>query len=234
MNTFNTRRYEMLVRVRDFGLSHSDLFPPSEKGGEAFAQVTAAVSALTEHAVAQISSTGTTARALPRAALRNELDAIGLTARALAIDTPGLDEPFRLPRRGGDQALLSAARVFLHEATPLAADFVRHAMPADFLTRLTARIVELEGAIRQQESGKDTHVSAKVGIEEAFASGIAAARRLDAIVGNRLRDDAVTKAVWARTRRVGYRAGRGKSDAAMPGSLATPSPPSPAAAAEST
>jgi hypothetical protein len=132
MDTFNTRRYEMLVRVRDFGLAHSDLFPPSEKGGEAFAQVTAAVAALSENAAAQISGDGTTTREIARAALRNELDAIAMTARALAIDRPGLGDQFWLPRRGGDQTLLSAARAFLREAVPLEAEFVRHAMPADF------------------------------------------------------------------------------------------------------
>jgi hypothetical protein len=233
MDTFNTRRYEMLVRVRDFGLSHSDLFPPSEKGGEAFAQVTAAVAALSEHAAAQISGPGTTTREIARAALRNELDALGMTARALAIDRPGMDDHFWLPRRGGDQTLLSAGRAFLREAMPLEAEFVRHAMPADFLTQLKARIAKLEEAIQEQQSGRNRHVSAKVGIEEALASGIGAARRLDAIVRNRLRDDAMTKAVWTRARRVGYPGRRAKSEPAgsatsLASPAASPGVPSPA------
>ena len=109
------------------------------------------------------------------------------------------------------------------EATPLEAEFVGNAMAADFLSRLKARIADLEEAIRDQESGKDTHLSALVGIEGALASGTAAARRLDAIVGNRLRDDAVAKAVWARTRRVGYRGPRGKNEPATP--VTSPAPP---------
>ena len=184
--------------------------------------MTAAVAALSEHAAAQISGGGTTTREIARGALRNELDAIGMTARALAIDRPGLDDQFWLPRRGGDQTLLSAARAFLREAMPLEAEFVRHAMPADFLTQLKARIAELEEAIQEQESGKNRHVSARVGIEEALASGIEAAGRLDAIVRNRLRDDAVTKAVWARTRRVGYRGSRAKVLPASSSSVPSP------------
>lgn len=29
MNRFDLRRYEMLVRVRDFGIEHADVFPAS-------------------------------------------------------------------------------------------------------------------------------------------------------------------------------------------------------------
>jgi hypothetical protein len=35
MNSFDMRRYEMLVRVREFGNTHADVFPPSTIAGQA-------------------------------------------------------------------------------------------------------------------------------------------------------------------------------------------------------
>jgi hypothetical protein len=58
MNTIETRRYEMLVKVRDFGRAHGDLFPTSSPGGKAFAAVEAAVTELGRHAVMKMSSQG--------------------------------------------------------------------------------------------------------------------------------------------------------------------------------
>jgi len=36
MNSLDTRRYEILVRVRDFGAAHDTLFPPASLGGKSF------------------------------------------------------------------------------------------------------------------------------------------------------------------------------------------------------
>jgi hypothetical protein len=40
MQQQDTLRYEMLVRVRDFGAAHTGLFPADTLGGRMFAQVT--------------------------------------------------------------------------------------------------------------------------------------------------------------------------------------------------
>src|SRR5262245_19981241 len=95
MTGVDTRRYEMLVRVRDFGATFADRFPPSSLGGQAFATVKAAVDALSEHAASLMSGKGTaregtTSKAVTREALRDDLEAIIRTARALALDTPGV------------------------------------------------------------------------------------------------------------------------------------------------
>ena len=42
-------KYEMFVRVRDFGAAHAALFPESSKGGQAFARVSSAVAEIDEH-----------------------------------------------------------------------------------------------------------------------------------------------------------------------------------------
>jgi hypothetical protein len=217
MNSLDTRRYEMLVRVREFGAAHVDLFPPSSLGGHAFAAVAAAVADLSDHAASQFSGRGwaregTTSKAVAREGLRDQLDSIVRTARAIALDTPGLDDKFRPPRSSSDQLLLSAARAFARDATPLAARFAEHDMPETFLADLEESIKEFELAIRDHDAGRDIHVAAGAGIETAMDIGLTAVRRLDAIVPNRLRDDAAKTAVWERARRVEYRGPRAKSE----------------------
>jgi hypothetical protein len=213
MNGVDTRRYEMLVRVRDFGATYADRFPPSSLGGQAFATVKAAVDALSQHAASLMSGRGTaregtTSKAVAREALRDDLDAITRTARALALDTPGVDDKFRPPRGSGDQTLLNAARAFARDAAPLVPQFLAHDMPPDFLEDLDKDMTEFENAIRDREMGKDMNVAARASIDSAMEAGIDAVRRLDAVVPNRLRDDGAAVAVWERARRIEYRRGR--------------------------
>ena len=220
MNSLNTRRLEMLVRVRDFGAAHRDLFPASTLGGKMFAAVGSAVAALSQQAASQMSGRGTarggsSSKAVARAALREHLQAISRTARALALDNPGLDDKFRVPQTSGHQALLSAARAFADDAAPLSKAFIAHDMPTTFLTQLNADLQEFEQAIRKHAVGKDTHIAARAGIETAMEAGLTAVQRLDAIVANRLRDDPTTVAVWDSVRHVG-RASRTKNGAPTP------------------
>ena len=234
MNNLSTRRLEMLVRVRDFGATHRDLFPASTLGGKMFATVGSAVTALSQQAASQVSGRGTarggsSSMSVARAALRNSLDVIGRTARALALDDPGLDDKFRLPRSQADQALLNAGRAFADDARPLAKAFIAHDMPVNFLTALTADIEAFEQAIRERSLGKDTHIAARAGIDTAMEAGLTAVQRLEAIVANRLRDDPATVAVWDSVRHV-ERPARRKNRAPAPVPVSVPSPPTASAA----
>ena len=110
--------------------------------------------------------------------MRADLKAINLTARAMAADVPGLDDKFRLPPVGNDQLLLNAARAFLADATPLAAQFIAHEMPADFLDDLRDDIAALEAAIGNQASGVGEGVSARVAIETRVDDGVAVMNKL--------------------------------------------------------
>lgn len=210
MNSRDTRRYEMLVRVREFGAANADHFPPSTLGGQAFAAMASAVDDLGAHAASQFSGRnssreGTTARAVARDALIDDLEAITRTARALAIDTPGVDDKFRARRNGGDQALITTARAFIGDAEPLAKEFVRHGLPKDFIADLKQRLEDLEEAIGDRDAGKGAVVSARASLGGAMESALRAVRRLDAIVPNVLRDDAGAIAAWTRARRIEYR-----------------------------
>jgi hypothetical protein len=236
MNTFAARRYEMLVRVREFGVTHSTRFPSSTFGGECFAAIGQAVTALGTHVTAQQSGRNTTresssSKAVAREALRDDLDAIVRTARAIAIDVPGLDIKFRMPRGNGDAGLLAAARTFRHDAAPLAREFTKYRMPEDFLQDLDHDITVFEEATRDQDLGKDTNAAARAAIEDALDTGLEACRRLDAVVANELRDDPATLAVWDRVRRIEARGGRSRATPAPAAEADAPEAARPAAAA---
>ena len=145
---------------------------------------------------------GVTSKAMGRRALRSRLEKVSHTARALAVDTPGLEDKFRLPEAPSDQALLATARAFADEASALATAFVAHELPANFLVTLTEAIETFETAIHDRASGKGAHIAARAGITAALQSGLAAVRKLDAIVPNKLEGDPVALAAWENARHV--------------------------------
>ncbi len=102
----------------------------------------------------------------------------------------------------GDQALLTGARAFLADATPLAAEFIKHEMPADFLDELKNQIAEFEATLNQRTAAKGAQVSATAGITDAIGRGMIAANRLDAIVRNKFRGNVSVLAAWTRASHV--------------------------------
>ncbi len=201
MNSVETKRYNMLKRVRNFGELRAADFPDTSLGHELFAEIATALKELDANATNQASGAnaavgGTTTKGMIREELRDALVAINRTARALAYETPGLDDKFRLPRSSSDQALLNAARAFAADATPLSAAFIRHEMPANFLAEIQSHIQSLEAAHDSHATAKDVRVSATVGIDTALTRGITAVRRLDAVIQNKFRDDQATLAAW--------------------------------------
>ena len=130
------------------------------------------------------------------------MQAITRTARMMAIDTPGLENKFRLPRSGSDPALLQTARAFAADALPLKAEFLRHEMHESFIEDFKEEIADLERAMGQQNTGRGAHVSATASVESAAERGMNAVRKLDAIVRNKFREDPATLAAWESARHV--------------------------------
>src|ERR1044072_4302016 len=138
MDDAQNRRHQMFVRVKDFGARFSTDFVATGLGAQLFTQLGTIVGELNSHAAKKVSSAGqakegTTTRDAARQALRDDLEALNRTARAMAEDTPGIDDKFRLPRGSNDQNLLDAARAAPVNATPLSAQLIRQEMPAAFL-----------------------------------------------------------------------------------------------------
>jgi hypothetical protein len=206
MKMVDIRRYEMLVRVKKFGVAHADLFPSTTAGGKLFAAVSASVDGITSRGTQQaqraVARDTSTAKAAARATLRESLLKISRMARAVAAETPGLDDKFLVPRSHSDQRLLLAARAFVENATPVRDQFVAHHMPATFLDDLAAQIDAFEGALEAHAVIKESHAAARVGIADALASGLAAVERLDAIMPNALEQQRDTLAEWQSARHV--------------------------------
>ncbi len=187
--------------MRECGARHASAFPADSFGGQTFAEVGAVITALAGYATTQSVGRGaarerTVSKATARAALYEHLLAINVTARALALDTPGLETKFRMPRSGTDQALLTAGRAFAADAVPLAGAFQKHEMSAHFIDALHADIAALEAALSGRTRSRGSHVAATASLDATVERGIKAVRRLHAIVRNKFRDEPAALAAW--------------------------------------
>jgi len=206
VTSIETRRYEMLVRVRDFGEKHGSLFPESSVAREQFVTVEAAVKQLGQHAVTKMSAVqeGKSTKAMAREALLDGIEGMALTARAIAADTPDLKDKFRVPVPRTDQALLTAGRLFARDAEEFKDQFLAHAMPQTFLADLIGLVERFEQTIQEREEGKGGSTAARASIKAALASGTTAVQKIDAMMTNHLRGDPATTALWRSVRRIGH------------------------------
>jgi len=88
MNNLFSRQFAMLLRVRAFGSRHASLFPPAGVAGQLFAVIEAAIPELSKNAGMHAAGAGlgrehVAARSAARESLRQCMDAISRTARAI-------------------------------------------------------------------------------------------------------------------------------------------------------
>jgi hypothetical protein len=202
VNDSENRKHETFTRVVDFGKAHATDFAPNSLGTQLFTTLAGIVTTLDGHAAKQSSSRGaarqgTATRGEARDAVREDIEAINRTARAMADEVPGINDKFGVPPVGNDQLLLTAARAALLDATPIAAKFIAHEMPADFLQDLSDDIAALEKAMSEQSGGIGNAVAARAAIEETVDEGVTTKRKLDAIIKNRYANNAAVLAEWA-------------------------------------
>lgn len=225
MNDTETRKHSRYVRVRGFGQGHANDFAPTSLGKQLFAALGVIITEIDGYAASEVSGIGdaregTATRRQAREELRADLEAIARTVRAMAADIPGIEDQFRVPHNQNDQQLLNAARAFAINAAPLAAQFIAHELPADFLEDLNADIAALETAIANQASGRGSHVSARAAIDDAIERADEVVRKLDAIVKNKYANNAPVLAEWLSASHT-ERAPRRKKKPAPP----SPTPP---------
>jgi hypothetical protein len=201
MNAQEIRYHAKLQRDAVFGAAHGGDFTPDSEATKRFAEIVLAVGGLDQLALTQKSSggqarSGTSAKSVAYAALHDHMAAISHTAHTLALTTPGLDSKFLMPRSGGNQALLNAARAFATDALPLKAQFIALEMPADFLDQLNADIAAFEAALNTQQSGTGSRIAATAGLDEKVATALAATRILDVIIRNKYKNNPAILAEW--------------------------------------
>ena len=196
-------KYEMLVRVRDYGTAHKDHLPESSSGEERFAQVSTAVAAIDDHLNARIVAAADArgVKAATRAAVFEYMKAIALAARRVT-EPESRASRFRLPRRRSLKVEVSTARVFLAEARARQDAFVSYGLPATFISEFQALVNTLQGAIDTRLSSKTQRGHARQGIVTELARGFRAVRDLDAIVSIGTRHDPIRLAAWQSARRI--------------------------------
>ena len=206
MNAIEAKRYEMLVRVSQFGKDHGDLFPGTSQARQHFADVAAAVKELSGSAVEKMRAEddAKTRKTTGRRALCGRLRAMSRTARLIEGDNPGMQDKFVFPDPQTDQALVTAGRMFAQDAEAFTKPFVAQGMPKTFIADLKALVDRFEQALNDRSASDAAHATARKAIAAALAAGTTAARKLDAMMANQQIADPAIVELWSRDRRVGH------------------------------
>jgi hypothetical protein len=218
MDTLDTKREEMFIRVREYGVQYASAFPEGSYGAGLFGQLGEVVGGLKAHALEQSKGRSSVRESsASKSAARDELlrrmDAIGRTARVIAYTTPGLDDKFRMPRGIGDQALLTLARTFTADAEPLKTEFTKRGLAANFIQELNEAADDFDAAINHKVQHRGKQVAATAAIDGMIGRGVRIVRELDAFVRNTMADDPSALAAWESASHVERptRRGRNKS-----------------------
>jgi hypothetical protein len=217
-------RYEMFVRVRDFGAANGELFPSSSTGGRAFARVTAAVAEIEGHLKSRVVARAEARKikATTRAAVASYMKAIAATGRRAARRDV---HAFRLPDVRSAEELIAAARVMADDARTREAEFVRLGLPATFISEFETLVSALEQAVNTRVNSVHQRRRAQAGLASAFAHGLEDIRELDVVVPNTLRDDPARLAQWQRARHIDGQSSSTRPHAAAALSAAVPPEP---------
>jgi len=196
-------KHEMLVRVRDFGAAHRELFPESSPGGDKFAQVSAAVAAIDRHLKNRVlgKAGARGVKALTRKAVFSYMKTTAKAARR--ITRTGRDvNPFLLPRRRTLKVEVATARAFLEEAEQRQLQFIGIGMPPTFISDFRALVNELEQAVDTRLNSKTMRSHAQAGIAASVRRGLEIVRDLEVIVEVATSQDDILAATWRTARRI--------------------------------
>jgi hypothetical protein len=204
MLKIETVRYEMFVRVREFGKAHQDLFTNSSKATQAFAQVAEAAATIEAHAIAKpvAADTGRTAKAAARAALRKAMVPIAHTARGLNTLTATERDNLRLPRRKNTVEFVAAARKFAAFGEKARDELIAFGLDPSALEDLREATERFDQAVTTRAKSRQEVATSQGAIATAIKSGLQAARQLDIIVPNLLRRHPDLLAGWRNGRRI--------------------------------
>ncbi|HET9777588.1 MAG TPA: hypothetical protein VFP77_13535, partial [Gemmatimonadaceae bacterium] len=169
MTSNDTRRYNMLKRVRNFGGTYAQLFPTTSTAHDAFGTVNTEIDhleALEVVARAASDASQATRQAAARRIFQQTLRRAGATARVLAVTNPQLEVRMPLPLPNDDLRLLTVARRFAEGIGPYAAQFATHGIPPPAFEEAIAAFAR---AVEERGTGRDTRVKARAEIEASFA-----------------------------------------------------------------
>lgn len=201
MDTLDTKRQEMFVRVQEYGVQYASAFPAGSYGADQLAQLGEVIEDLKSHALDQSKGRSSVressaSKAAARDELTRRMEAINRTARVMAFTVPGLEDKFRLARGVGDQSLLLLARTFADDALPLKAEFTKRGLGSNFIEELREAADNFDAAINRKTQGRGKHVAATAAIDDIIGRGLHLVRELDALVRNTFASDPSALAAW--------------------------------------
>lgn len=201
MNSLEARILEMLIRVRQFGLTHLSAFPNGSRGHELFEMIGGFIDFIESHSAAhaqhaRAAKEKTTQKNTACDFLREGMALFVRTARAMTRIAPGVQDKFRMPSGQGVQELLATARAFEIEGELLKDELIRRGMPANFLEDFHARIEKVEQSVDGRAQKSAARVSSRVAVAEAVQNARESVRELDAVVYNVFANDASVLAEW--------------------------------------
>lgn len=204
MNIKQRRLFEMLDRVDHFGKTHTEVFPPRSTGEQLFKALQDILAGLRAQYVGRgprrnQARDGVANDGAARDELRARLRALCRTARSLAVGAPKGKRPFRLPRRGGDEGLITAARTMAADARRSKGRFAAYGLRLDDLDRAIAAFAR---ACADRAERRRARGAARKDVDVALARAFAVVRRLDAVVTNVLADAPAGLDEWHRARRI--------------------------------
>jgi hypothetical protein len=223
MKSLDSNTLDMLIRVRQLGLSHAGSFPTNSAAAELFADVARVITDMQGHSAAQAQHVRaarekTTHKKVAFDALRALMEATFRTVGTIKGDTSGLADKFRLPKSKRAQDWLAAARSFATDAEPLKDEFIRRGMAATFLDDYHSRIHAVEQSMEGRAQTSAAHVSDTVSVAEAAERGRQVVRELDAVLRNIFADNHAALAEWESASRVERAPRRAKKDTPDTGS----------------
>lgn len=221
MTVDEKRRYEMLVRVRNFGAAHRQLFPDTSSASAAFAAIAAELPQLEALDVAERVASHSARAARKKQARKQLMECLTRaknTARALVKTIPELAAHVDLPAKLDDRLLMTMARQFETAITPHAEAFAAHGIA---IAQLGGLIAPFETAISERRQRRGEKAEARARIIPSMARAIEALDMLDLTVPNHLAGDPVMLNAWRRDRHVKPRRSRAVAEAETPAAEGT-------------
>ena len=209
MNDRETSRYDMFKRVDTFGDTNAGDFAAGSEAAKKFAAVKKAIGDLDGARAGQRPTAGTSKEVLLDA-LRLDVQNITRTARAMDQTEPGMAAKFPAPGTASDAALLTAADGILAklsinpadsvavkaDKTALAAKFVAHELPADFVKNLGDDRAAIDAAQDAQETAREDGVASTSAVGRLIRDGMTNVNLLDAMMHNKYARDPDKLRAW--------------------------------------
>ena len=198
MNERERRRYDAFGRSQTFCTNNADDFAEGSKALACSASL-ASITTKLDTEKARQASASPTAKEVLLDALRLDIQNITRTARALDQDEPGFAAQFRPPETSGQGALLTATDAILARLkvqpdddaatkkakAALAARFVAHELPEDFVQNLADDRAAIDAAQDAMEDADNDGVESTAAIGKLIKDGMKELTTLDAIMHNK-------------------------------------------------